>query len=117
MWYDWRSVENKYLGVLATTEMLLQSQEGMIRLFPFWPEGRNAAFRGLRAVGGFIVSAKRQSGKLTATIESTAGESVRLRWPGKLRVTSGGEEVPVKQTDGISSFDTHAGNLYECAEE
>lgn len=116
LWYDWRSVENKYLGVLATTEMLLQSQEGVIRLFPFWPDGRNAAFKTFRAVGGFVVSAKREQGKITALIESTAGEPVRLRWNGALRVICDGEEVSVEQNSGIYIFETHIGKFYECCD-
>merc|ERR1712070_278838 len=37
--------------------MLLQSHEGLLRLFPTVPPGHAATFR-LRAVDGFIVSAK-----------------------------------------------------------
>jgi hypothetical protein len=46
----------------AINEMLMQSHEGIIRLFPCWPAGRDAAFRDLRARGAFLVSARRISG-------------------------------------------------------
>ena len=43
----------------AIQEMMLQSCEGMIRIFPVWPRKKhpNAFFRNFRAWGGFEVSA------------------------------------------------------------
>ena len=60
-------------GLLAVTEMLLQSWDGVLRLFPVW-SGEDASFRNLRAVGAFLVSATLADGKVTEfTIESEAG--------------------------------------------
>lgn len=36
---------------------LVQSGEGFVRLFPMWPPGESASFRGLRVRGAFLVSA------------------------------------------------------------
>jgi hypothetical protein len=79
MWYDWRSVENKYAAVLAITEMLLQSQGGVIRLFPFIPEDIDASFFGFRAAGGFVISAVRIKGKIKVTLLSESGETALFK--------------------------------------
>jgi len=81
MWYDWRSVENKYAGVLAINEMLLQSQGGVIRLFPFLPADMDAGFDGFRAIGGFVISARRESGRVTAEVLSEVGDELRYKLP------------------------------------
>ena len=112
MWYDWRSVENKYLGVIAVTEMLLQSQGGVIRLFPFFPYG-DASFIGFRAQGGFVVEAKRINDVLSARIVSEAGETCRIRWEGKSPVVlCEGTQIEVTDNSGIITFTTNAGNVY-----
>ena len=38
--------------------MLMQSYEGIIRLFPTWPLQKNAKFHHLRAYGAFLVSSE-----------------------------------------------------------
>ena len=81
MWYDWRSVENKYAGVLAINEMLLQSQGGVVRLFPFIPEGIDAGFENFRAIGGFVITARRENGRVTATVLSEAGVDLQYKLP------------------------------------
>lgn len=112
----WRAPEDNYLGVVATTEMLLQSQGGVIRLFPCWPKRRRAAFRGFPARGGFLVSATLQPGTgLRAEIRSLAGEPCRVRWPAALalpRVTSGGRRVPVARAGRDILFRTRTGRSY-----
>ena len=113
LWYDWRSVENKYLGVIAVTEMMLQSQGGIIRLFPYYPNELDAEFTGLRARGGFIVEAKRSDGKVSARISSEAGEVCKVRWEGKPpAVLCNGKEINVTKEGKIISFATEAGNVY-----
>ena len=97
MWYDWRSVENKYAGVLAINEMLLQSQGGLVRLFPFIPENMEAAFDNFRAIGGFIVSAEKIQGRVKVKVLSEAGELLRIKPPY-------GEEI---------SIVTETGKIYE----
>ena len=52
-------------GVPATiNEMLLQSYEGLLRLFPVWPENQDARFENLRAYGAFLVSSAIKNGKV-----------------------------------------------------
>ncbi len=42
----------------AINSMLMQSHDGVIRLFPDWDKKRDAEFKRLRAVGAFLVEAK-----------------------------------------------------------
>ena len=64
------------------TELLLQSVDNIIRVFPAWPANKDAEFAGLRAQGGFLVSARQTGGVVgDVTIESTAGGTVRLVSP------------------------------------
>jgi hypothetical protein len=77
--------ENFALPVVIN-ECLLQSWDGIIHLFPNWPRNRDAAFRTLRAVGAFLVSARLSGGDIRElTIHSEAGGDCRLRnpWPGQ----------------------------------
>jgi ribosome-associated protein len=52
-------------GVPATiNEMLLQSHDGVLRLFPVWPRDRAAQFGNLRARGAFLVSSQFREGRV-----------------------------------------------------
>jgi alpha-L-fucosidase 2 len=63
-------------------ECLLQSYNGLIRLFPNWPEHHSAEFKTLRAVGGFLVSARIEQGEVQwIEIESLAGAICKLVIP------------------------------------
>ena len=73
-------------GLLAINEMLLQSHEGVLRLFPCWPRDRDARFGTLRAVGAFLVSAELKHEVVTAVrIVSEKGKSCTVQnpWPGR----------------------------------
>ena len=72
----------------AIQEMMLQSCEGMIRIFPVWPraEHPNAFFRNFRAWGGLEVSAALKDGEVErVSILSHKGHPCRVEnpWPGK----------------------------------
>jgi hypothetical protein len=55
--------ENFGLPVVIN-ECLMQSYNGIIRMFPNWPTNMDAEFSTLRAVGGFLVSGSMKSGKI-----------------------------------------------------
>ncbi|MCX5759756.1 MAG: hypothetical protein NTU83_14880, partial [Candidatus Hydrogenedentes bacterium] len=70
--------ENFGLPVVIN-ECLMQSYDGTIRLFPNWPKDRSAAFRTLRGVGAFLVSAACHNGQVDAVeVLSEAGTTLRI---------------------------------------
>ena len=73
--------ENFSLPVVVN-ECLLQSYNGMIRLFPNWQKEKRAEFQTLRAVGGFLVSALYEDGEVKwVEIISEAGSRLQLYNP------------------------------------
>jgi hypothetical protein len=108
-------IENFNTVPSTIAEMLLQSFEGKVRVFPDWPtSGASAAarFGDLRAYGAFLVSSQLKGGAVQyVRIASEQGGSVVLvnPWPGKmLRLyrngtdsgTLGGAEVTIPTTRG-----------------
>ncbi|MBL7851600.1 MAG: hypothetical protein JNN04_11910 [Cyclobacteriaceae bacterium] len=60
------TLEGNFAFAAGVQEMLLQSHDGVIRLFPAVPESWNeVSFFGLRSEGAHIVSAKRAGGLIT----------------------------------------------------
>ena len=114
----WRAPEDNYLGVVGTTEMLLQSQGEVIRLFPAWPKDKRACFRDLPARGAFLVSAcwDPQAG-LSARILSRAGGDCRIRWrEGALpAVTRDERPVEVRRKGRALVFATEPDGVYNLA--
>ena len=98
--WPFRHFDYEMLPVLATAinEMLLQSHENRIRLFPACPADFSGSFR-LAAEGGFLVHARMENGQvLFAEIEATRDGLVRLVDPwGEKRVYVNGlciEAIP-----------------------
>ena len=77
------TLEGNFLAMEAVHEMLLQSWGGKVRVFPAVSERwKDAAFDGLRAQGGFKVSARREDGRTTrVSVEATVDQRLRLRNP------------------------------------
>ncbi|MFA6126284.1 MAG: glycoside hydrolase family 95-like protein [Bacteroidales bacterium] len=91
-------------------EFLLQSVGNKIRLFPCWPAGEDARFSGLRAQGGFLVSAEFKAGRVvSATIESTAGRELTLLSPWKTIYVNGKEAPTV--ADRLITLQTKKGEV------
>ena len=82
-------IETPLAAAQAVHEMLLQSWDGRIRVFPAVPASwQDASFHELRAEGAFLVSAVRRGGRiLWVQVHSLAGE------PGRLRVDMPDAEV------------------------
>lgn len=110
--YDARTLPNKLLNFygggienvspsLAVTEMLLQSHDGVLRLFPCWPARLDARFGTLRAVGAFLISAELTAGKISGvTIVSEKGNPCILvnPWPERsVQLTRDGRAALVLQ--------------------
>ena len=67
-------------------EMLMQSYDGTLRLFPNWPKDQDARFGTLRARGAFLVSAELKAGEVRGVrITSEKGRDCTIQnpWPGK----------------------------------
>ncbi|MCY2930627.1 MAG: hypothetical protein NTV86_14240 [Planctomycetota bacterium] len=101
-------------------EMLLQSYEFVIRVFPNWPKDKPARFGSLRAVGAFLVSSEWAGGAVQyVNVLSEKGRPcvVQNPWPGRqvvIRQGLDGKGKPIDaQTRGDRvSFPTRAGQVY-----
>ena len=101
----------------AISELLLQSVDGIIRLFPAWPKDENAKFETLRAIGGFLVSAEQKSGKIQGLhITSTVGGKLRLFSPWErvecINHDRGTTKVIKVDASGIIQLSTRQGESY-----
>ena len=71
---------------LTINEMLLQSYEGTVRVFPNWERSRDASFNKLRAYGAFLVSSAMKNGEVShVELISEKGRPCRMEnpWQGK----------------------------------
>lgn len=106
------------LGVIAPLqEMLLQSWDGALRIFPAWPRNLDARYENFRAEGAFLVTAGWSRGRVTSLeIFSERGARCRLYppWPGGLVVldATGQKIAPNAEAYGRVGFDTQAGGRY-----
>lgn len=70
----------------AINEMLMQSYEGILRIFPNWNHAKDASFEKLRAYGAFVVSSSLKNGVVEyVKIISEKGRPCIFEnpWPGK----------------------------------
>ncbi|MDG4826988.1 discoidin domain-containing protein [Asanoa sp. WMMD1127] len=113
---EWHGLE-KSGATEAVNNLLLQSDDGIIRVFPVWPAARDASFVKLREKDAFLVSSALAGGRVSyVDITSEAGRQVRLRnpWPGRPVVVTrvGGGAVTPSVTGDVVSFATQAGATY-----
>jgi alpha-L-fucosidase 2 len=94
----------------SIAEMLLQSHKGYIEIIPCIPYGWNEGkFEGLRARGGFEVSAQWENGKVvSAGIKSVSGKKCALKAKGLKKVESANRHIIVSE-DSYVDFDTVKG--------
>lgn len=106
------------LGVIAPLqEMMLQSWDGALRIFPAWPTETEAEFEDFRAEGAFLVSGAWSQGTVTRLkIFSERGGECRVYSPwseGMQVVDSSGEKVETRvDGGGRIGFVTQAGFTY-----
>ena len=75
------TLEGNFAFASAVQEMLLQSHDGVIEVFPAIPETwRDASFKQLRAEGAFVISARKENGKVkTVNIVSEKGGELKVK--------------------------------------
>jgi alpha-L-fucosidase 2 len=103
---------------LTLNEMLLQSYEGVLRIFPNWNHRRNASFNKLRAYGAFLVSSRLDNRQVEyVKIVSEKGRPCVMENPWgqqaiKIVEADNGSEVQYKAEGERISFNTAAGKTY-----
>ena len=96
-------------------EMLMQSYEGIIRLFPCWDKNMSASFENLRADGAFLVSSALENGEIASLkIKSLKGRICNVECSDIQCVISESDkkEVEHKKENGTVSFETRADETY-----
>lgn len=69
---------------LTINEMLMQSYEGVVRIFPNWNRSKNASFINLRAYGAFLVSSRLYDGNIESVkLRSEKGRTCKIENPWK----------------------------------
>ncbi len=102
-------IDGNFGGTAAVAESLMQSNADGIRLLPACPSvWSDGAFYGMRAYGGFTVSAKWQNNRvIAARIFSECGNDCRITLPENAIVTSvGGIRIDTTKEDGATVFAT-----------
>ncbi|WP_194925403.1 glycosyl hydrolase family 95 catalytic domain-containing protein [Catenulispora pinisilvae] len=101
----------------ALNSMLMQSEDGVIRVFPCWPAARDASFT-LQAKGAFLVGAEQRGGKVgQVRLHSRVGGDATLQLPwntGSAQVVdeSHGGRVWASASGGRVTWRTEAGHTY-----
>ena len=96
-------------------EMLMQSHEGVIRIFPCWDKKSSAAFTNLRADGAFLVSATLEKEKISSLeIKSLKGRICKVECADIQSVVrdSDKKEIPFTKEADTVSFETQADETY-----
>ena len=105
-------IETFSIVPMTVNEMLLQSYEHVIRVFPVWNRMRNASFENLRAYGAFLVSSSLKNGKVEyVRLLSEQGRRCRMEnpWKGKkVQVYRKGAPYQIVEGD-VFEFDTFKG--------
>ena len=96
-------------------EMFLQSHEGILKLFPVWPQEKAASFHQLRTYGAFLVSSKFEEGKVEfVKIISEKGKKCVLKNPWEASVELIRDKAKKEIVTGdILSFPTSIGESIE----
>ena len=101
-------------SVEALDSMLLQHEDGVLRVFPDWPKGMDAAFTRLRAKGAFLVSSEQRQGKVIfLDVTSEKGGELMIQSPwGSSEVLVSGKGSLRPGSDGRITLATTPGGHY-----
>ena len=108
-------IEHLTMVPATINEMLMQSYEGVIRLFPCWNKKSVASFENLRADGAFLVSAELKNEKISSIkIKSLKGRACNVEIVDIKAVVrqSDNKEIEFKRNGNIISFETQENEVY-----
>lgn len=110
-------IDGNFGGAAGIAEAVLQSENNEIILLPALPkQWSTGEFNGLKARGGFEVSAKWEKGKIQkAKLVSHSGGKCRVVFDEPLKIICDGTLLPVEYIDGATVFETIKGLTYEIA--
>ncbi|WP_172594497.1 glycosyl hydrolase family 95 catalytic domain-containing protein [Mariniphaga sediminis] len=119
MW-PFRHMSMESMSVLSTAmnESLLQSYDGILRVFPAFPDDKTGRFT-LHAVGGFVVSAEIREGEVQwVSVKSLLGNPCRLELPWSEAFVRSTLKKRVKTVSGeITEVKTKAGEVIVFTQE
>jgi len=104
---------------MTVNEMLMQSYEGIIRVFPNWNCQKDASFNKLRAYGAFLVSSSLRKGETqNIMLFSEKGRRCTIQnpWPGKSVRLFRNSKKSEKLSGKILTFPTVANEYIEIEE-
>ena len=104
-------LENCSIAANTLNEMVLQSHQNTVRLFPCWDRTLDCTFRDLRADGAFLVSSSVQSGRVGQTrIFAEKGGTLRVVLPFRGANIQVGDTVQTV-SDNTFTLETKAGDV------
>ena len=108
-------VDGSFGVTAAVTEMLMQSQDGFIKLLPALPdEWGEGAFKGLCARGGFELDFAWKNKTVTQLkIVSKAGADCKIEFKPGMKISNNGKKVVFNRlANGLIEFNTVKGAVY-----
>lgn len=105
------TLEGNFAFAQALHEMLIQSYQGFIEVFPAIPDDwKTISFQTLRTEGAFLVSAKKDNGNIDqVVITSEGGGKLRFKLPFKTWYTESIDRQTIKTENGIAEMQTSKG--------
>jgi hypothetical protein len=95
-------------SIEALDSMLLQHENGILRVFPDWPKTMDASFTRLRAKGAFLVSSVQSAGSvLSIDITSEKGGELVIQSPWKDRTVSLGKDRGIVKPNASGQIILH----------
>jgi alpha-L-fucosidase 2 len=107
------TLEGNFAFAQGIHEMLLQSQQGFIEVFPAVPKiWHNISFNTLRTEGAFLVSAKKENNIIIQlAIKSEAGGDLFVKLPFKTWLVEGVKRNDINIEKGIAHIKTVKGQI------